>query len=622
MLTNEEIDRMVKQRDYYRSIMDYKNADSIKSQLESINVEIKDISYKLIETTNSAWSFKSTIVNEVKTDLMELAHSAYELLASSACTEHELCARVKGALKLQAYSSEKSALEKRPVEGTARDIPVVDRSSEMQGRKYADAAFEFSMAGISDVSLYEQLADCCVSELRRFGSRASCKPLQLLQMAEKLAVAGVRGHEFYRVAEALLIAKSKTGKTAFRARDYSLLSGRPLLWLWRHATKQKKPTKTSATTATAEDDSTAAPQLEYSATHTPGTFQQAAVPMMPSPASLFTDPALPLVLDLGCGYGVSLLGLCHQASTHHASPRCNYLGVDLNNRAIRYASGICRRWQLEGNCAFVYADCIEAIKSVRDNYPGPVALVMVNFPTPYSIGAVLGRPISDVSGCDGDQGEEHTDTDAPTKPVSTAGGNTQLPAGFDYFMFNLELVALVKAVLAQSLHRGVGLPLLLLQSNVEDVVVTMSNIATVNSGSSEGHFAVPALSELSSALVCTGLRHEEASEEAADQTLRWRSKEALLRSTDVTAGGGRMPQRLQVWLKDLTESGDAVGAAGSAAAEEGVLLVGARRRACGEGWLDCSPLPLAARTETEVHCELEKQPVHRTVLVYRSQQTS
>jgi hypothetical protein len=51
---------------------------------------------------------------------------------------------------------------------------------------------------------------------------------------------------------------------------------------------------------------------------------------------------LPLVLDVGCGFGVSLLGLAaaeHSRGGVAAPVAYNYLGCDLSSHCIAYASG-------------------------------------------------------------------------------------------------------------------------------------------------------------------------------------------------------------------------------------------------------------------------------------------
>ena len=107
-------------------------------------------------------------------------------------------------------------------------------------------------------------------------------------------------------------------------------------------------------------------------------------------SAMFKDPSRPLVVDVGCGMGVSLLGLAsHQSSTANSDIQvdwreCNFIGVDLSGLAIRYAQGVCERWSLaEQNLNFVVDPAEECLKMISETYPGKVSLVMLQFPTPY-----------------------------------------------------------------------------------------------------------------------------------------------------------------------------------------------------------------------------------------------
>jgi hypothetical protein len=196
-------------------------------------------------------------------------------------------------------------------------------------------------------------------------------------------------------------------------------------------------------------------------------------------------------------------------------------------------------------------------------------------------------------------------------------GNSQLPDGFRNFMFNLEMIDLItealatRAGLADNTESSL---LLLLQSNVEDVVVTMRNMvkhrarerAAIDSTSSAASFVVPDENALVSAV-------RELFGSDSVNPPRWRTQDELVASTDISRGGGRISQRLQTWLADL----DTVAASeGTLSAGEGSADIRGRSRACGEGWLHSNPLPGNARTETEVHCEVEKQPVHRCLFAF------
>jgi hypothetical protein len=256
-------------------------------------------------------------------------------------------------------------------------------------------------------------------------------------------------------------------------------------------------------------------------------------------------------------------------------------------------------------------------------------MVMVNFPTPYAVDAVLERPSSAAeqvvnvlweseAGAACESGLQAGDRHAAESVIA---GNSQLPDGFKNFMFNMELVDLItEAVVARA---GVGAgttaprPLLILQSNVEDVVVTMSNMVKLHArevaetGSAGGKqcFLVPDERSLDS-----DVRTLFGAELA--ESPRWRSYDELVASTDTSRGGGRISQRLQTWLADIECTPPMAGGnLGKSAAQHSTDIRG-RSRACGLGWLQANPLPGNARTETEVHCDVEKQPVHRCLFAF------
>jgi len=176
----------------------------------------------------------------------------------------------------------------------------------MQGRKYADAAFEFSMSGITDSELFAMLADSAYSELKRFGSRPSCKPVNILHIVEKLAVAGVRDHRVFGLAHNILktrgVAEDVT-KQLKQPNRYSLFSSRPLMWLWRYATKQKKPTNsttldnrgqhTHSSVSLPEAMDTLKDEMMNKTTPVESTDTKIEYPPF---SALFNDCSLPLIL--------------------------------------------------------------------------------------------------------------------------------------------------------------------------------------------------------------------------------------------------------------------------------------------------------------------------------------
>jgi SAM-dependent methyltransferase len=186
----------------------------------------------------------------------------------------------------------------------------------------------------------------------------------------------------------------------------------------------------------------------------------------------FHDMSRPLVVDIGCGMGVSILGLASMkdaASSEEVSifqiltqkdglnlsafgETCNYLGGDLSQLTVNYARGIAKRWGIEGHVQFSRKPAIEVLHDVESLYPrGRVALIMIQFPTPFKL---LKRNESNVD-----------------------VGNQQLPSNeASGFMVTADLLRL-----AARLLKDTG-GYLLLQSNCEDVAVKMRCIAVEEAG--------------------------------------------------------------------------------------------------------------------------------------------
>jgi SAM-dependent methyltransferase len=185
--------------------------------------------------------------------------------------------------------------------------------------------------------------------------------------------------------------------------------------------------------------------------------------------AVFADPMRKMVVDVGCGMGVSALGLSSLDGNSNNSTTdinydwssYNYIGVDLSQTGIGYAKGISRRWGLEERAAFVVDSAENLLERVKQ-YPGPIELVMVQFPTPYRlIPTPAGTVLSDED--------------------LLKGGNSQLPTSADDgFMVTSNLLKLAADVLQGSDGKPSGK--LILQSNCEDVAVTMRDVAINQAG--------------------------------------------------------------------------------------------------------------------------------------------
>ena len=247
-------------------------------------------------------------------------------------------------------------------------------------------------------------------------------------------------------------------------------------------------------------------------------------------------------------------------------------------------------------------ECTEALERLVCEYPGPCALVMVHFPTPFRIqeglwGAEVLPAGEGASERDGERevgGEEKGDGDREERGGESweeeGGegelGNMQLP-GLADFMVSPQLLSAAERLLRRGglgategeLADGESKGRLYLQSNVEDVAVWMRQEV-------EAH---------------TGMRAPTAEVQAGLGLLR---------------GAGDAGE-LVAWAGGV-DGTDGVG--------EGVLTVRQQRwlasfahghssppRARGAGWLAANPLPACAHTETEVACALEGKSVYRVL---------
>ena len=317
--------------------------------------------------------------------------------------------------------------------------------TDIRGRTAADTAFSLCLAGITDEILYEKLTYITKLEMDRVRKRSSRRAKDVLHVVEKLAAAGVRGPTAQTVYEIAKETTALSGDGKYEAIRTSLadptrfhmLSTRPLLWLWRFSARQTK-----AKVQQSDED-----------------FSQGS-PIVPNDLGVqnkhwikeFEDSTKPLVLDIGCGLGLSLIGLAsvedrmtnREASQQQLLPglewkNCNYLGGDLSLLGTRFGRGISTRWNLSHRLQFTLASAEDLIDQVDQLYDR-VALIMIQFPSPYRI--------------------------------KESSGNLQLPSTVDSgFMVTEALMCRVARVARRSNGR------VLLQSNCEDVAVTMHDMA-------------------------------------------------------------------------------------------------------------------------------------------------
>lgn len=282
-------------------------------------------------------------------------------------------------------------------------------------------AFNLALAGAADSPALDMLAATAEAELRelRWRRRGWSKPRSaytLVQLAEKAAAAGLAAPLglFDIIGEML----SECGEyselaTDLQAGRFGLSSPRAAAWLYRTARKQPKWSM--------------------------GDARAAAQPA--APCARLPRGGSPLVLDLGCGFGVGVLTAA--AASRRDGDGTAFVGCDLSPLGVAFARGVARRWRLGDSAAFMHTDAASALAAAADDHR-PLASALIACPTPYAAAAADSR----------------------------SSGNSQLPEGLESDGF-LGQPRLLRAA-AKAIAPG---GTLLLSSNAEDVAVRMSEAA-------------------------------------------------------------------------------------------------------------------------------------------------
>ena len=411
VLTTAEVEELVAERCRLRGLRHFAAADAIKQTLESAGMQLQDE-----PGGGTRWQPAPTPQEPGDLEIGRLAKAAVDCAAEGdTAAVRRLCADA----------------EARCSKGVV-----------LLGRSAADAAFDFALAGEAN-GLPERLAHLQAEEFHRWRRP---QPLATLQVCERLAAAGVpsdhpvyqRGADALRQAaghEPVAARREEARLAAAQVERLVFTQPRPALWLWRRAAKLRKA---------------AAPDALASRRALDGV--------------VFTDPSRPLVVDVGCGFGCSLLGLLHNAAS------VNVLGCDASGLKVGYARGVAARWGKAHSAAFVHCAAEETVAHVAAQADAsPVEGIMLQFPSPFRVGG-------------------------------GGGGNAQLPSSAEdeSYMVSARLLSDVAAALRPA--RG----WLLLQSNVEDVAVHARRLAEAH-----GLRAVDDAAELSQIREAVGLgRHE------------------------------------------------------------------------------------------------------------------
>ena len=387
-------------------------------------------------------------------------------------------------------------------------------------------------------------------------------------MVERLSAAGVRGQSGKLVEH--IANKCLDGKEIKLINDNTqvdLHSIQSLMWIWRFSTKQRK-LKAFQKNASRHWAMKHAENIPLTTNKDNDGKMATSInnnDMNYEWGDIFDDPMKPLIVDIGCGMGVSLLGLARFGETLlksdneiHSSctpnfnstdwSETNLLGYDLSYLATEYANGIAKRWGLSHRLHFCVGESEKFLQNIIETYPGPIQLIMIQYPTPYRFQK---RVIENM--------EEDFERPQATSPpneeqqhneiASIGNGNSQLPKdATSGFMVTEQLLKTASVGLSETGY-------LLIQSNCEDVAVYIRNLACSPTGNF--HFI---------------------------EFEKYLAVESLNENTN------NMPKRTFDWIHAGGE------------------------RAIGSGWSKEPLIPTLGATETEVSCMKRNIPIHRCLL--------
>lgn len=491
------ISELIDNRAKARWLGDYEAADGIRCEIETIQNKYLSPSLRIVICDSprrlgggSSWNLMYKIILEEKkrSALPSVLYLAQEALRiASFCSERvwdsanefvyplsdKAKARLTGwrrihiALKNATFES-KSGIgsEKMSVilggrQWSKRDIiHWKNVENELCGRKAADAAFWFALSGTNDQDLFHLLTEVCVKEVFRFGERSSCRAKDIVNIMTRLAAAGVTDIKCDQLEkiEKIIYSKIDAQDNEFLKNTKNMLdlhSNSTGLLLWKQSFR-RRPSKHLISKVCNEN---------LLRTRSRDIDEMQRIEKVTSPwLKQFADLSKPLIVDIGCGMGLSLLGLASLSVTMEGAERnidwskYNYIGVDLSPLTINYARGIAIRWGISDRVCFVIDDAERFLDKIG-SYPGGVYRLMIQFPTPFHLNI-----------------PSNSDEDSRKVPLEGTG-NSKLPKSFDEgFMITPALMNVAAELLKKSNGE------LLLQSNCEDVAVRMRQLALEVSG--------------------------------------------------------------------------------------------------------------------------------------------
>ena len=304
------IDPLVVERAECRQAQKYQQADELRSRIDAIAfnllpegycISITDIPLREgggskwnVTTVNGTFLEETNKKNKTENNVLQLAHKALGLAVH--------CSNMKAQGRGYDYSNEMNQIVQESIK-KLRENPI-----GLQGRKSADAAFWFALAGVDNPELFDRLGFIAADEIKRFGRRPTCRSVDILNIIERLSAAGVSGLSanaaFSAAVEALNLKSDELARSSLKGmRTLELHNKRSLMFLWHFSTKQRK-VKSFQTNAA----------RRWSGKNEDEVWDDKSLACKDTTFNIdwgyvYDDLTKPLVVDIGCGMGVSILGL-------------------------------------------------------------------------------------------------------------------------------------------------------------------------------------------------------------------------------------------------------------------------------------------------------------------------